>query len=168
MEKLNKHANGQWTLEKADKIGNVSNQLGISDGKGKIKFSPGFGQKEFRKYVEQRADHMCETGFLAGTPDTWNWHYDPEFEMDKLISIKGNREGWVSWYRGEMTEWEHDHGDEKKGHFEKWAKNPEVKPIIVVEGTDGKWHVIDGHHRTAMGFIKNMKHVPTIVGKRKD
>ena len=167
MEHLIKSANGQWQIiEKADKVGNTKNQLGISTGK--LKFDPHFGQKQFRDYVEQRADHMCETGYVRGEPDDFNWHYDPEYNLEKLTPIKKDADGWKAWYRGEMTEWEHDHGDEKKGHFEKWAKNPEAKPLIVIEGTDGKDHIIDGHHRCAMAHIQNFKKVPVIYGRRKN
>ena len=68
---------------------------------------------------------------------------------------------------GEMHEWRYDHGDEKKGHFEKWAQNPVVKPLIIIQGTDDKPHVVDGHHRAAMAHIKNMKTVPVVYGTRK-
>ena len=166
MELIKSLSNGQWViLEKDDKMGNVKNQLGISSSK--MKFDPGFGQKEFRNYVEQKADHMSDTGFIRGKPDDFNWHYEPEYDLSKITPIKKNAEGWKAWYRGELTEWEHDHGDERKGHFEKWSKNPQEKPIIIIEGTDGKDHIIDGHHRCGMAHIRSMSKIPVIYGRRK-
>lgn len=167
MEKLVKSTNGQWSIKELTKGGNQGNQLGISDGKSKIKFDPSFGQKEFKEYVDQRADHMCDTGYVAGEPDDWNWHWDPEYSLDKLTPIKKDRETWIKWYEGELHEWVYDHGDERKGHFEKWAKDPSAKPIIVIEGTDGRDHIIDGHHRAGKAHIVNMKTVPVIYGRRK-
>lgn len=160
--------NGQWEiLEKG--MGNKQNALGITpEGKGKIKFDPGFGQKEFREYVEERADHMCSTGFLAGEVNDWNWHYDPEYIVEKLIPIKKDAAMWKAWFEAEMFEWVYDHADEKKGHFERWLKNPSVKPIIIVQGTDDKPHQIDGHHRLALAISKDTKTVPVIYGTRKN
>src|SRR5665213_418558 len=164
MEKLIKHANNLWeTLEKGENKG--GDALGI--GSGKLKFNPGFGQKEFRHYVEEKADHLCDTGYVAGEPDDFNWHYDPDYNLSKLTPLKGGKAGWVAWYDGEMVEWKHDHGDAKKGHFEKWSKNPKKKPLVVIEGTDGKDHIVDGHHRCAMAHIQDMENVPVIYGRRK-
>src|SRR5665213_337786 len=126
-------------LEKSavsDKAGNVKNMLGISDDKNKIKFDTHFGQKEFREYVDSRADHMCDTGYVQGGPDDFNWHYEPEFQLEKLLPLKKDRDGWIRWFEGEMHEWRYDHGDERAGHFEAWAKNPYPKPLIIIEGTD--------------------------------
>ena len=148
-----------------DKPGNSSNMLGISEGK--VKFNPHSGQKEFRDYVEQRADHMCDTGYVQGEPDDFNWHFEPQYQLSKLTPLKKDAEGWKAWYHGELHEWEYDHGDERKGHFEKWAQNPAEKPIIVIEGLDDRDHVVDGHHRCGMAHIKNMKTIPVLYGRRK-
>lgn len=150
-----------------NKPGNSNNQLGISNDAGKIKFDPHFGQKDFRDYVESRADHMTDTGYVQGEPDDWNWHYEPEYETSKITPLKKDADGWKAWFRGEMHEWVYDHGDERKGHFEHWSLHPQEKPIIVVEGLDGKDHIIDGHHRAGMAHIRHMKTIPVIYGRRK-
>lgn len=161
MEKLIKTANGQWQLLNKNFR---EAELGITSDKGKIKFEPGFDQKKFQEYVLSRADHIPKTGFAIGKPTDFNWHFDPEFDIDKTNALKRD---WVAWYNGELDEWRYDHGDERAGHFEAWSKNPARKPIIMIEGTDGKMHCWDGHHRIGMAHIKKMKHIPVIIGIRK-
>ena len=163
MEKLIKHANGQWELEKNVK----ADPLGINPN-SKMKFKPDFDQKQFVKFVAEKADHMCATGYVRGEPEDWVWHYEPEFDIEKLIPFKKDRATWKAWFEGEMHEWRYDHGEhERANHFENWAKNPHKKPVIIIEGTDDRIHQIDGHHRTAMAIIKDMKTVPVIYGRRK-
>jgi ribosomal protein S27AE len=154
-------------MKTTEKPGNTQNQLGITDDGGKIKFDPHYGQKEFREYVEARADHMTDTGYVQGEPDDFNWHFEPEYATDKLTPIKKDADGWKAWYHGELHEWQYDHGDERKGHFEKWAQNPAHKPVIVIEGLDHDDHIIDGHHRVGMAHIKHMKTIPVLYGRRK-
>ena len=168
MEYLKKTMLGQWELLAKAPMSNSKNALGITSDKGKIKFDPSFGQKEFREYVETRADHMCDTGYLAGKPDDWNWGYIPDFAVEKLIPLKKDVAGWKSWLAGEMSEWVYDHGQERAGHFDRWCENPSVKPLIIVQGTDERPHQIDGHHRLATAIAKGMKTVPAIYGTRKN
>ena len=172
MELLKTNVGGQWEIlsksdEPSDKMGNTQNQLGITDEKKKQKFRPDMTEQELKKYVKKHADHMCDTGYVAGKAKDWTWHYDPKFPIEKLESIKKSRELWKAWFVGEMVEWKHDHGDERKGHFEEWAKHPEKKPIVIIEGSDGELHQVDGHHRTAMAIIKDMDAIPVIYGTRK-
>ena len=149
---------------RAKKRDDKSGDVGIFDENGKLRFKPDFTQDQFQQYVFNKADHIPTTGYAVGEPENFVWSYIKDFPLEKLTPIKRD---WKEWYDGELTEWQHDHGEERKGHFERWAEHPEKKPPIVVEGTDSKLHVWDGHHRIGMAHIKDMQKVPIIFGKRK-
>jgi ADP-ribose pyrophosphatase YjhB (NUDIX family) len=168
------HSHDQWILklieDKKVQAGQLpdhdksGNELGISDDKGKPKFSPDFSQEEMATYVKDKSDHIPETGFAIGKPTDFEWSFIPEFELAQVTPIKTD---WVGWYDGEWSEWVHDHGDERSGHFEKWADNPAKKPPILIEGTDGKLHIWDGHHRIGIAHKLKMENIPVLLGKPK-
>lgn len=129
-----------------------------------MKFDPTFTQEQLAMYVLMRADHIPLSGFATGRPDDFVWKFIPHFDIKKTDAIKSD---WAAWFKGEQDEWQYNHGDERKDHFEKWLKNPFEKPVIFIEGTGGKWHIWDGHHRVGIAHIAKLKTIPALVGRRK-
>lgn len=135
------------------------------DKKKKLKFSPDMSNEQAAKYVKKKADHIMETGFAEGSPKQFDWKYEPKHSLAFAKEIKSN---WPEWFKQETEEWKYNHGpEERKDHFDKWSKEPELKPIILVHGTDGKIHIWDGHHRVAKALTLGMKNVPALVGTKK-
>ena len=138
----------------------------VAGKKAKVQFSPAMDQKQFAKYVKKKADHVCETGFAAGKPKDYVWRYDPKHSLEFALAIK-SKALWQKWFEAEQAEWVYNHGpDERKDHFDKWSTEPALKPIMLVEGTDGKIHIWDGHHRVAKALSIGMKDVPALIGTR--
>lgn len=170
MQKVIFNQAGQWKLEKANDIGvdkrSVTPPEPLYENKRdkKVKFDPKADQKGFQDYVKNRADHIPASGFAVGKVDDFIWTFETDYQTSKTNQIKRD---WISWYNGELDEWQYDRGAERAGHFEAWAKNPQVKPAIIIEGTDGKPHIWDGHHRVGMAHIKKMKQIPVLYGTRK-
>lgn len=134
--------------------------------KEKIKFKPDMSSEEMAKLVKKKADHIMETGFASGKPKDYEWKYEPKFPV---ASLKKIRSDWPAWFKAEGEEWIYNHGpEERKDHFDKWSQEPELKPIMLAEGTDGKLHIWDGHHRIGKAVTIDMKTIPAIVGKRKN
>ena len=161
------HVNGQWSI--LEKNSTNDQELGTEgQDEDSMKFSPSFGQKDFRKYVEEHADHFPKKGLAKGDLKDFEWTFDPDFKVSELKPIKSD---WKGWYISEIDEYQWDHGkekaDEKRKHFEDWVKSPHYCPAIVIERTNGKYAIIDAHHRIAVSIIKEMKTIPVICGKRK-
>ena len=171
MSKLSFNNAGQWSLQKnsigVDTHEEVNEPEFGHHPKGrdkKVKFDPKADQKGFQEYVDNRADHIPTSGYAIGKVTDFIWTFETDYQTSKTNQIKRD---WPAWYEGELDEWRYDRGNEKAGHFEAWAKDPNHKPIILVEGTDGKPHVWDGHHRVGMAHIKKMKQIPVLYGTRK-
>ena len=97
----------------------------------------------------------------------FDWKYEPKFDTGFATKIK-SKEQWQNWFEAESTEWIYNHGpEEKRDHFDKWSKEPELKPIVLVYGTDSRLHIWDGHHRIAKALQLGMKTVPALVGTKK-
>jgi len=131
--------------------------------KSAMPFDPTYTQEQLAQYVLLRSDHIPLSGYAVGNPNEFVWKFIPNLPLSYLTPIKKD---WAAWFDGEQSEWEYNHGDERKGHFEKWIHNPNEKPIILMEGTDGRAHIWDGHHRVGMAHKVNMPTVPVLLGRR--
>ena len=131
--------------------------------KSSMKFDPTYTQEQMALYVLMRSDHIPLSGFAIGKPEDFVWKFIPNYSLALTNPIKKD---WVSWFNGEQDEWKYNHGDEREGHFEKWLKNPYENPIIIIEGTDGKPHIWDGHHRVGISHVAKLKSVPVLFGRR--
>lgn len=165
-ELIKTNKNGQWEI--LSKNSTNDQELGTEGQDKDHEFSPDLSQKDFRKYVEDNADHFPKKGVAEKDLKDYEWSYESKYSLDELKPLKRN---WPAWYQGELDEYKHDHGEkkwkEKEDHFEQWVKSPEKHPVILIEGHEGRIHQIDGHHRTAMAFIKKLKTIPAIMGRKK-
>jgi hypothetical protein len=134
--------------------------------KDKPKFEPVMTSDEMAKYVKRKADHICETGFAEGKPKEFEWKFIPKFPLDFAKKIKSD---WPAWFKQESEEWIYNHGKkERAGHFDKWSESPALKPIVLVVGTEGNFHIWDGHHRIGKAVTIGMKDIPVILGVKKN
>jgi len=134
--------------------------------KNKLRFSPMMSQKEICKYIDKKSDHVPKTGYAEGPADQYVWHFEKSLPLEFAKAIKKD---WLGWFQDEQDEWKYNHGPyERSNHFDKWSDEPELKPIIVVKGTDGRLHIWDGHHRIGKCLTIGKKEIPAIVGVRKD
>lgn len=129
-----------------------------------MKFDPTYTQEQFAQYVLLRSDHIPLSGYAVGKPEDLVWKFIPNFPVKLTDNIKSD---WSAWFKGEEDEWKYNHGNEREGHFEAWLKNPHEKPVIFMEGTDGRLHIWDGHHRVGIAHVAKLKTIPALVGRRK-
>lgn len=138
--------------------------------KSSMKFDPTYTQDQMAQYVLLRSDHIPLSGYAVGNPADLVWKYVPNMPLKYTDGIKGD---WAAWFKGEEDEWVYNHGrndadnGDRDGHFDKWVKNPSEKPVILMEGTDGKLHIWDGHHRVGVAHVHKMETIPALIGRRK-
>ncbi len=101
----------------------------------------------------------------GGPANKYTWTQVDNFPVSKL---PGTRDEWVQWFREEKEM--AAAADGRDGYYEAmeswWSTDPN-EPLFVTEGTDGKYYVWEGTHRTAIAKIHNMATVPVFLGTPK-
>jgi hypothetical protein len=97
-----------------------------------------------------------------GWARNFDWQQVDNFPVDKL---EGDAKGWRLWLEQEK-EWAAEGGrpDQYYEKMEEWWTTNADEHMIVVQGTDGKYHVWEGTHRHAIAKANNMKTVPVFLG----
>lgn len=100
------------------------------------------------------------------------WTYNPRLPIDDLLSnvdeFPSGRKEWVDWYSDEVSYKEEEGNPEYYRLMEEWyLKDPSDNPVVVVE--DGLFfRIAGGHHRVAIAHKYRLRHVPAVVGRRKE
>jgi len=122
-------------------------------------------QGDFVKRVELFRDQF-EPGHPGhGSPREFTWTFTPRF---RLCRLAGARKEWILWSVKERTAWIEDYAPRRHEHLEVyWLPQPWSEPLIVVQGTCGRFYAWDGNHRIGAAFAAGLKTLPTIAGLRK-
>jgi hypothetical protein len=103
-----------------------------------------------------------------GDVEDFDWSFEAEFPVLAIDGPEMSPDEWRQWWKVELTI-DEELGWPRFASMEDWYREkpyPE-DPIIIIEGTDARYHIWDGFHRVALCHYVGHLAIPAIVGRRK-
>jgi len=92
------------------------------------------------------------------------WQIEEAFELNRLHDYDAAE--WSAWFAEEKHLWSLDGEPDRYDQLEQgWLADP-LDPIVVVEGSDGKFYPWDGCHRIGISATHGQHVVLALVGYR--
>lgn len=116
-------------------------------------------------YILRQAKFYADT-FEVGhparvIPESLDWEAMDRFELENL---EGFHQGNYNWAMDDVSDYDEDYRQKMQDAL----LDGKIEPIIIAQGTDGKFYLWDGNHRVGLAQQLNVDVIPAYVGFQKE